>query len=142
MPVFIKRRWISLRRQGARLMRYWPSPERKTRRVMVTSWYSIPRMGSQSVRVRLTSAIARGRTVSVPLKMTSVMVLLRRDFGDCSPRTQRMASETLLLPQPLGPTMAIMPGSKFRVVRSAKDLKPIISIDLRYMGMGDRDGNL
>lgn len=38
------------------------------------------------------------------------------------------ASEILLLPLPLGPTMAVMPLSKVRVVLSAKDLNPRSSI--------------
>jgi hypothetical protein len=42
MPVSMNRRWMSFRRQGALLMKYWPSPVRNTRRVMVTSWYSVP----------------------------------------------------------------------------------------------------
>src|SRR5690606_23758521 len=35
-----------------------------------------------------------------------------------------MASTRLDLPQPLGPTMPVSPGSMTRVVSSAKDLKP------------------
>ncbi|MGC4085665.1 MAG: hypothetical protein QM736_26950 [Vicinamibacterales bacterium] len=38
--------------------------------------------------------------------------------------TQVMASATLLLPQPLGPTMAVTPLSKASSDRSEKDLKP------------------
>ncbi len=37
------------------------------------------------------------------------------------------------LPQPLGPTTAVTPGSKRRVVGSAKDLKPCSFSALRYM---------
>ena len=42
-----------------------------------------------------------------------------------------MASTTLLLPEPFGPTTAVMPGSKRRVVAEAKDLKPRSVSDLR-----------
>jgi len=35
-----------------------------------------------------------------------------------------MASTTLDLPEPLGPTTQVMPGSNFNVVVDAKDLKP------------------
>ena len=35
-----------------------------------------------------------------------------------------MASTTLLLPEPFGPTTAVMPGSNRSVVAEAKDLKP------------------
>src|SRR5712691_793739 len=52
----------------------------------------------------------------------------RRCFTRCSPRTQAIASATLLLPQPFGPTTAVMPSPvKMRSVWSAKDLKPVIS---------------
>ena len=45
-----------------------------------------------------------------------------------------MASTTLLLPQPFGPTMAEMPSSNSKTVRSAKDLKPWISSLMIFMG--------
>src|SRR3990167_1248845 len=59
--------------------------------------------------------------------MTSSMELPRRSLVLCSPSTHRMASKTLLFPHPLGPTMAVMPGSKLRMVLSANDLNPKIS---------------
>ncbi|OGW77523.1 MAG: hypothetical protein A3I73_04720 [Omnitrophica bacterium RIFCSPLOWO2_02_FULL_45_16] len=59
------------------------------------------------------------------------MLDARRDFADCSPRTQRILSAILDLPQPLGPTMAVTPGSKLSFVFSEKDLKPISSKDLK-----------
>ena len=128
----MNRRWMSFRRHGVLLMKYWPSPERNTRRVTVTSLYSVPSTASQSVSVRLTSAIASGLAWSVPLKITSVMAPPRSAFGLCSPSTQRIASDTLLLPQPFGPTIAIIPGSNTSFVRSAKLLNPTISSALRY----------
>ena len=48
----------------------------------------------------------------------------RSDFALCSPSAQRTASATLLLPQPFGPTMPVIPGRTLSAVRSAKDLKP------------------
>src|SRR5712691_213672 len=67
----------------------------------------------------------------------------RRCFTLCSPRTQAIASATLLLPQPFGPTTAVMPSPvKMRSVWSAKDLKPVISrrlslnIDVRHLMRG------
>ena len=51
-----------------------------------------------------------GLRPSVPLKITSAISPPRSALADCSPSTQRMASETLDLPQPLGPTMAVTPG--------------------------------
>src|SRR5271168_3699281 len=63
----------------------------------------------------------------VPAKMTSSILMPRRDLADCSPRTQVMASEMLDLPQPLGPTIAAIPSPEsWTSVRSQKDLKPRI----------------
>ena len=63
----------------------------------------------------------------VPAKMTSCMWTPRSSRADCSPSTQEMASEIFDLPQPLGPTMAVMPSPwKRRSVRSQNDLKPRI----------------
>src|SRR6185295_12486432 len=45
----------------------------------------------------------------------------------CSPSTQVMASTTLLLPHPLGPTIAVTPVSNASSDRSGKLLKPAIS---------------
>src|SRR4051794_10942545 len=56
--------------------------------------------------------------------MTSDIVTPRTAFAPCSPSTQAMASTTLLLPEPLGPTTQVRPGSKCRVVALAKDLNP------------------
>src|SRR4051794_38509457 len=74
-----------------------------------------------------TSAVAVGLRASLPLKMTSSILSPRRLFALCSPITQVMASATLLLPQPLGPTIAVTPLSKDSSDRSEKDLKPLIS---------------
>src|SRR5690554_6825069 len=83
--------------------------------------------------VRETSAMPRGLRASVPLKMTSAISPPRRAFADCSPSTQRIASATLDLPQPFGPTMAVMPRWKFSEVLSANDLNPKTVRFLRYM---------
>lgn len=45
-------------------------------------------------------------------------------LGPCSPMTQLSASTTLDLPEPLGPTTQVMPGSNRRVVAEANDLNP------------------
>src|SRR6478609_1228802 len=74
--------------------------------------------------VRTTSARPSGARCEVPAKMTSSILPPRRLFAPCSPITQEMASTTLLLPEPLGPTTHVMPGSKCRVVEDANDLKP------------------
>src|SRR6187401_2091453 len=80
-----------------------------------------------------TSAMPKGLRPSVPLKMTSAISPPRNALADCSPSTQRIASETLDLPHPLGPTMAATPGWKLREVLSANDLKPNIVRFLRYI---------
>ena len=63
--------------------------------------------------------------------MTSVIDSPRRVLAEDSPMTQRTASMMLDLPQPLGPTMAVMLPSKGTVTGSTKDLKPTRRIDLR-----------
>src|SRR5437667_2901228 len=83
--------------------------------------------------VKETSAMPSGLRPSVPLKITSAISPPRSALADCSPSTQRIASETLDLPHPLGPTIPVTPGSKFKEVLSAKDLKPKTVKFLRYM---------
>src|SRR5688500_14575406 len=75
--------------------------------------------------VSCTSARPSGGRPDVPAKMTSSILPPRRDLAPCSPSTQAIASTTLDLPEPLGPTTAVMPGSKRNVVAEAKDLKPL-----------------
>src|SRR5690554_581473 len=71
-----------------------------------------------------TSARPSGAREEVPAKMTSAIEPPRRDLAPCSPITQDRASTTLDLPEPLGPTTQVMPGSRCRVVAEAKDLNP------------------
>src|SRR5882672_8094324 len=80
-----------------------------------------------------TSAAPVGFRASLPLKMTSSILSPRRLLALCSPITHVMASATLLLPHPLGPTMAVTPLSKASSERSEKDLKPLISKRSRRM---------
>src|ERR1700738_434317 len=63
--------------------------------------------------------------------MRSSALLPRRRVGACSPSTHRIASTTLDLPHPLGPTTAVTPGAKLILVCSRKDLKPTSSRLLR-----------
>src|SRR5438552_17398869 len=86
---------------------------------------------AQSVNVSETSAKLSGLRLSVPLKITSAISPPRSDLADCSPSTQRIASSRLDLPQPFGPTIAVTPSWKLKVVLSAKDLKPNRSRDRR-----------
>src|SRR5439155_11579602 len=80
-----------------------------------------------------TSADAVGLRASLPLKITSSMRSPRRLFALCSPMTHVIASATLLLPHPLGPTIAVTPLSKASSERSEKDLNPLISSRSRRM---------
>src|SRR6476659_8226537 len=68
----------------------------------------------------------------VPATMTSSILPPRSDFTPCSPITQARASTTLDLPEPLGPTMQVMPGSSCSVVEEAKDLNPFRVRLFRY----------
>src|SRR5215471_18777184 len=74
-----------------------------------------------------------GLRPSVPLNITSAISPPRKALADCSPSTQRIASDTLDLPHPLGPTMAVTPGWKFSAVLSAKDLNPRTVRFFKYM---------
>src|SRR5882672_5620450 len=74
-----------------------------------------------------------------PLKITSAISPPRSDLADCSPRIQRTASTTLLLPDPFGPTMPVTPGEKSNRVLSAKDLKPTSSRRLSMEGRRTED---
>ena len=91
---------------------------------MVTSVYSVGRTLRVFSMDRDTSARPSARRVAVPLKMTFSIFSLRSSRARCSPSTHRTASMMLDFPQPLGPTMAVMPGSKWMAVLSAKLLKP------------------
>ena len=66
--------------------------------------------------------------------MTSSILPPRRLLAPCSPMTHDRASTTLDLPEPLGPTTHVMPGSRFNVVADAKDLNPRRVRLLRYTG--------
>src|SRR3954468_17120426 len=74
--------------------------------------------------VSVTSARPSAARPDVPAKITSSIFPPRSAFAPCSPSTQAIASTTLDLPDPFGPTTQVMPGSKRRGVGAAKDLKP------------------
>src|SRR3989338_7999624 len=92
--------------------------------------------------VMLTSAKPRDGFWAVPLKITSSIEAPRSSLVLCSPRVQRMASKILLLPHPLGPTTAVMPGSKLSTVRSANDLNPKSSSFLKYIFLSSFLGSM
>src|SRR6187402_2846752 len=119
-------------RQGEPLMAYSEPPLRNIVRLMVTSAYSIGNAPSVLSMVSATSARPSGGRPEVPAKMTSSILPPRSDLAPCSPITQASASTTLDLPEPLGPTMQVTPGSNANVVGCAKDLKPFSVRLLRY----------
>ena len=69
--------------------------------------------------------------------MTSSIFWLRTALGACAPSTQPMASTTLDLPLPLGPTTTVTPGSRSSDVVSAKDLNPLRVSDRKNMAAVD-----
>src|ERR1700747_2977500 len=121
-----------MRRQLVPLISYSLAPSRNIRRVIDTSEYSIGSALSELSMVTVTSARPSGARDEVPAKMTSSIFPPRSVFAPCSPITHARASTTLDLPEPLGPTTAVIPGSKRRVVGDAKDLKPFSVRLLRY----------
>src|SRR6476469_4868506 len=76
-----------------------------------------------------------------PLKMTSCIDSPRSAEALDSPSTQRTASITLDLPQPLGPTMPTSWPGVAMVVGSTNDLKPASLIWVRRKA-GNREGVL
>src|SRR5512140_372355 len=84
--------------------------------------------------VRVTSAMPIGLRRAEPLKITSSIASPRSCLALCSPMTQRMASEMFVLPQPLGPTTAVMPLPNDTSVASTNDLKPWRSSLVRNKG--------
>src|SRR5579864_4113005 len=116
----------------------WPFPWRWPLPLCPLPGSGVPSAGPITVlrnplRRKRTSAEAVGRRASLPLKRTSSIRSPRRLLALCSPITHVMASATLLLPQPLGPTMAVTPASNASSERSENDLKPLISRRCRRM---------
>src|SRR5215831_2193595 len=74
--------------------------------------------------VSATSAILRVGRSAVPANMTSSISPPRRRLADVSPMTHRSASTRFDLPQPLGPTIPVRPGSIVSSVASTNDLNP------------------
>ncbi len=124
---------MSFNLHGTLLSKYSLSPDLKTRLVIVTSEYSIGRILLVFSIVIETSAIPSGFLSFVPLNMTSSSLSPLKTLILCSPRTQRIASTMLVLPQPFGPTIAVIPPLNLSSVLLAKDLKPNISKRDRYI---------
>ncbi len=87
---------------------------------------------------KTSSTLARlaGLRLVEPLKITSCIDSPRSSLALLSPSTQRTASMMLLLPQPFGPTTPTRWPGSWKVVGSAKDLKPESLIEVRRIGSG------
>ena len=59
-------------------------------------------------------------------------------LGEFSPITQPNASTTFDLPQPLGPTMPVRPGSMKSSEASTNDLKPVRRRRVKNTGQASR----
>src|SRR6476620_1590473 len=81
-----------------------------------------------------TDARPTGLRSPAPLKMTSCIDSPRSADAFDSPSTQRTASMTLDLPQPLGPTMPTSCPGVAMVVGSTNDLNPASLIWVRRKG--------
>ena len=84
---------------------------------------SLKVIATDSIFVRLPS----------PLKKRSSTSLLRIDLKLCSPKTKRIASVILDLPDPLGPTMPVIAELKINSVFLPKDLNPEIFKECIFM---------
>ena len=91
---------------------------------IVTSEYSIGKAPSELSIVKTTSALPSGARPAEPEKITSSIFPPRNVFAPCSPITHAIASTMFDLPEPFGPTTAVIPGSNSKVVAEAKDLNP------------------
>src|SRR6478736_9119725 len=140
MPESESSSWTSSSRQELPLIAYSEPPLRNIVRLIVTSAYSIGSAPSALSMVRTTSARPSGGRPEVPAKMTSSILPPRSDLAPCSPITHARASTTLDLPEPLGPTMQVMPGSSWSVVDDAKDLNPLRVRLFRYNVAPHGDG--
>ncbi len=135
MPESESRSWMSSSRHASPLISYSLSPDRNIRRVIETSVYSIGSAPSELSIVSVTSARPSGGRPPAPAKMTSSILPPRSALAPCSPSTQEIASTTLDLPEPFGPTTQVIPGSSLSVVADAKDLKPFTVRLFRCTGL-------
>ena len=126
----------STSRQRAPASRYSPSPVRSSLRAIETSGAPSASVPSLSSRTSSTSAALAPWRPGAPPKITSCIDCPRTASGDCSPSAHSTASVMFDLPDPFGPTITLTPGPNSSLVRSGKDLKPLRTIDFRYIGGG------
>src|SRR3989338_4862380 len=102
-------------------------------RSTATSLKSRSRRRFELSKTTFTPARFERESAGEPPQIRSSPLRLRRDFIDCSPKTNRNASATLDFPLPLGPTMPAMRDPNTSSVFFANDLNPDSSMDLRYI---------
>src|SRR5690606_1416866 len=130
---------MSRRRHLEPFRKYSDCPSRDTRRFTEISLNFTNSPGAEPSLLSKTSSIdacPTGLRALEPLKITSVMDSPRRYLAELSPITQRTASIILDLPQPLGPTTAVMLEGKGTVVGSTKDLNPASLMDFSRISGG------
>ena len=132
------KRITSLSRTCEPFMRYSFCPSRYTMRSMTTSLKSISSNRCELSKVTFTLArfCSRHCWRSAPDQIFT-STRLRMLFIDCSPSTNRNASATLLLPEPLGPTIEAIGDVKASSDFLPNDLNPESSIDLRLRCIDD-----
>ncbi len=107
---------------------FWPS--RYTTRSITISLKSTSSSRLELSNVTLTLARFCRGIAGEPPQIRSSPFLERIDFIDCSPKTNRNASATFDLPEPLGPTMEAMGEVKTSSHFLPNDLNPESSMDL------------
>src|SRR5258708_14939121 len=108
-------------------MRYTEPASRSIRREISRISRSFTAAGAERSALSIvivTSAWLRAGRLPEPAKITASMSAARSDLYEVSPIAQRSASTRFDLPQPLGPTTPVRPGSMTKSVGSTKDLKP------------------
>ena len=100
------------------MMEYSDSPLRHRALLIQTSEKSMGSNPAELSMTRDTSARPKPARLDVPAKMTSSIFEDRRARGPCAPSTQATASTMLDLPEPLGPTTTVTPGSNSKVAVS------------------------
>jgi chromosome segregation protein len=89
---------------------------------------TLKKQARQAQRYRtIADQLRKAEAVLIHLQWTEAKARIeaaRQTLAEVSPITQRSASTRFDLPQPLGPTMPVMPGSIGISVESTKDLKP------------------
>src|SRR3989344_4113436 len=125
---------MSLSRTWLPLIRYWLVPSPQKVYFNLTSSKSILKTRFLLLKIMATLPRLRRAIVFEPFQIRSSPFLLRSDFIDCSPRTKRTDSAMLDLPEPFGPTIAVMEALNLKWLSRANDLNPdnVSSLSIEY----------